>query len=92
MKHISAAREADKVYGFELARQAVDSLFDKTWDELDPILAKVWLSNAHVIDWEEASTDVRQAWSTCLDNTARQLESDISADPPQDSAWQRRHR
>ena len=83
MKHISATREADKLFGFELARQAVESLFDKTWDELDPILAKVWRRSPHVMDWDEASTDVRQAWSTCLDDTARQLESDTSADQPQ---------
>lgn len=76
MKHIRASREADKLFGFELARQAVESLFDKTWDELDPILEKVWVRSAHVMDWDEASTDVRQAWSTCLDNTARQLESE----------------
>jgi hypothetical protein len=30
MKHIRATREADKLFGFELARQAVESLFDKT--------------------------------------------------------------
>lgn len=80
MNHINATREADKIYGFELARQAADSLFDKTWDELDPILAKVWLRSAHVMDWAEASTDVKQAWSTYLDDTARRLESDTTAD------------
>ena len=82
MKHISATREADKLFGFEMARQAVESLFDKTWDELDPILEKVWLRSAHVMDWDEASTDVRQAWSTCLDNTAQQLESETNLDQP----------
>ncbi len=79
MKHISATREADKLFGFEMARQAVESHFDKTWDELDPILAKVWLRSPHVLDWDEASTDVRQAWYTYLDNTAQQLESDTKA-------------
>jgi hypothetical protein len=79
MKHIRATREADTLFGFEMARQAVESLFDKTWDELDPILERVWVRSAHVMDWDEASTDVRQAWSTCLDNTARQLESETKA-------------
>ena len=82
MRHISATREADKLFGLELARQAVESLFDKTWDELDPILARVWLRSDRVMNWDEASTDARHAWSTCLDNTARQLESDANVDQP----------
>ena len=61
MDHVS-----DRVYCTELANQALEVWFDRTWDQIEPVLAGAWDHGEHAMPWSEAAGLVKRAWTEGL--------------------------
>jgi len=63
-------RTRDQLFCIELASQAMDTWFDQTWEQLEPLLESTWESGEHEMSWCEARWFVKCAWTDCLNRGA----------------------
>jgi hypothetical protein len=64
-------RTRDQLFCIELASQAMDAYFDRTWEQLEPLLESTWEnSDSHEMSWCEARWFVKCAWTDCLNRGA----------------------
>jgi hypothetical protein len=64
-------RTRDQLVCIELASQAMDAYFDRTWEQLEPLLESTWEnSDSHEMSWCEARWFVKCAWTDCLNRGA----------------------
>jgi hypothetical protein len=66
-------RISDKLYCTEMANQAVEAWFDRTWEQIEPMLAGAWDHGTHAMPWDEARGFVKSAWTDGLERGAREL-------------------
>ncbi|WP_140908656.1 hypothetical protein [Cognatiluteimonas lumbrici] len=65
-----ASRTRDQLFCLELASQAADVYFDRTWEQIEPILESTWENGTHEMSWCEARWFVKCAWTDCLNRGA----------------------
>jgi len=63
-------RTRDQLFCIELASQAMDAYFDRTWEQLEPLLESTWETGTHEMSWCEARWFVKCAWTDCLNRGA----------------------
>lgn len=66
-------RARDQVYCTELASQALDVWFDRTWKQIEPMLEGAWDHGGHAMPWCEARWFVKSAWTDALSRGAEEL-------------------
>jgi hypothetical protein len=66
----ASPRTRDQMFCLELAHQATDVYFDRTWEQIEPILESTWENGAHEMSWCEARWFVKCAWTDCLNRGA----------------------
>jgi hypothetical protein len=66
----ASARTRDQLFCLELANQAADVYFDRTWEQIEPILESTWENGTHEMSWCEARWFVKCAWTDCLNRGA----------------------
>jgi hypothetical protein len=59
--------EAGRAFARELAGRAAIHYFDRTWDEVLPVLAAVWAQDQHAMSWKKARAFAKQTWLALLD-------------------------
>ena len=70
-------RVRDQMYCAELASQALDLWFDRTWEQIEPVLAGAWDHGGdHAMPWCEARWFVKSAWTDALSRGAEQSGAD----------------
>ena len=67
---VAAPRTRDQLFCLELASQAADAYFDRTWEQIEPILEGTWDTGTHEMSWCEARWFVKCAWTDCLNRGA----------------------
>ena len=63
-------RTRDQMFCIELASQAMEAYFDRTWEQIEPLLESTWETNAHEMSWCEARWFVKGAWTDGLNRGA----------------------
>lgn len=72
-------RVRDQVYCTELASQALDVWFDRTWEQIEPMLEGAWDHGGdHAMPWCEARWFVKSAWTDALSRGAEQFGAEQS--------------
>lgn len=66
----ASSRTRDQLFCLELAHQATDVYFDRTWEQIEPILESTWENGTHEMTWCEARWFVKCAWTDCLNRGA----------------------
>jgi hypothetical protein len=69
-------RARDQMYCTELAGQALDVWFDRTWEQIEPTLESTWEHGDHAMPWCEARWFVKCAWTDALSRGAEQSSVD----------------
>ena len=69
-------RARDQAYCTELASQALDAWFDRTWAQIEPMLEGAWEHGGHAMPWCEARWFVKSAWTDALRRGAEQSGAD----------------
>jgi len=69
----ASLRTRDQLFCLELANQATEAYFDRTWEQIEPILESTWENDVHEMSWCEARWFVKCAWTDCLNRGAAGL-------------------